>query len=134
MQLSKSSFLFSWAQFGGIPSYSAYTDTCTLLRAMLLKGPLKFLALTLAGVIVVGLLIVAPIIGLTLWFTTGWLFSELFLVLAVACAVATLIGILFGVVRLYEYLSDSNFKAVEMMRDSYKAWDNKHCHIVYLED
>ena len=137
MLLSRKSALFSWAKFGGIKEWQTSTDTCHIIRAIFITAPLKFLLLVALGVIPTAILVVAPFMALLLWINTGVFFDELVVPLLIILAAALIIGVGIGIGALICYIKDRDRpmpKSLELVRNAYEAFDQKYCHVVYLED
>ena len=104
---------------------------CEIFWRSVLTAPIKFIALTFVGVLLVGGSIVVPAFGLLFWISLGEFDMGFFMVPALALTLFAL-ALLVGSLHMLSERTASTTGG-SLLREAYRGWKEKMCPTVEIK-
>lgn len=136
MKLKTNSALFAWvSHWGGLDArFNDTVDMCRLLRLAFLRTPALVFAASVVGALLTGLLVGAPLFALFVYFTLGYLDTDLFIPLEILASAAAVMALIILAGGGIEVVKDKLATAPPgFLRTAYRGWKEKYCPIIELE-
>jgi len=133
--MKKSSLLYYFlTEYGSLHKFSDRTDICTLVKQFL-KACALCIFVTLIGALIISIAISIPYLGI-MYLLTGYLgIVELSPLLLLSGAGYLILGISYLYYKVSNIINNIEYiKKVKELKLAYKAFKDKTCYIIKIED